>query len=319
MASAFWNLDTFDLLAASTVGDELLGFRWIVAIWLFCFGACFGSLLNVIVYRWPAGMSIIVPRSRCPRCGHGIRSFDNVPVLSWFVLRGRCRDCQTPIAGRYPAVEALIGFVFLALVLVEVFPSIVHREEHHTTLLWIRYLSHLVLLYSLIAAALIQSDHQRVPLRVYLIVLVVGMFLPVLVSWLDSDADWWAGLSTRLGGFAMGGLFALLTMPAVGRDWTNSESHFFLLALCGLVLGWPAVMLTACCVSLLMLLAVFERRLRTNVMRFPAAGFLAIGVLLVLIYWSQLDQLPWLASFQAFWVFAPLMLCASLVARRLDD
>jgi len=75
----------------------------LVAVW---WGAIWGSFANVVVYRWPRGESLVRPGSRCPRCGHAIRWFDNIPVLSWFVLGARCRDCDETIASRYPLVEA---------------------------------------------------------------------------------------------------------------------------------------------------------------------------------------------------------------------
>lgn len=76
-------------------------------------GLVIGSFLNVVVWRVPRGESLVSPPSACPRCGHRIRPRDNVPVLSWLVLRGRCRDCGAAIARRYPLVEAATGVVFV--------------------------------------------------------------------------------------------------------------------------------------------------------------------------------------------------------------
>ncbi|HEY7516130.1 MAG TPA: prepilin peptidase [Vicinamibacteria bacterium] len=78
-------------------------------------GLIVGSFANVCVHRLPRGQSIVTPRSRCPACGAGIASFDNVPVLSYLVLRGRCRRCRAPISFRYPAVEAVNGLLYLGL------------------------------------------------------------------------------------------------------------------------------------------------------------------------------------------------------------
>ena len=80
-------------------------------------GLAIGSFLNVVAYRVPAGMSIAHPASACPECGHAIRRRDNVPLVSWVMLRGRCRDCRTPISARYPALEALTAVAFLAVAL----------------------------------------------------------------------------------------------------------------------------------------------------------------------------------------------------------
>ena len=75
-------------------------------------GACVGSFLNVFIYRVPRHESIVHPPSHCPRCGHLIRWHDNVPVVGWIKLRGKCRDCRSPISVRYPCVEGFCGILF---------------------------------------------------------------------------------------------------------------------------------------------------------------------------------------------------------------
>lgn len=80
---------------------------------LFVFGLAFGSFANVVIWRFPRGESVSHPPSACPRCSHSIRWYDNIPVVSWLVLRGRCRDCSEPISPRYPGVEALSGVLWL--------------------------------------------------------------------------------------------------------------------------------------------------------------------------------------------------------------
>ena len=75
-------------------------------------GLLVGSFLNVVIWRVPRNESVIRPRSRCPQCGHEIRGRDNIPVVSWLLLRGRCRDCKTPISARYPLVELTTGVLF---------------------------------------------------------------------------------------------------------------------------------------------------------------------------------------------------------------
>ena len=84
------------------------------AISAFLFGACIGSFLNVCISRWPAEQSIVSPRSRCPGCGHRIRWFENVPLVSWLVLKGRCTGCSAPISAQYPLVELAVGLGWLA-------------------------------------------------------------------------------------------------------------------------------------------------------------------------------------------------------------
>lgn len=85
---------------------------WFAILALGAFGLVFGSFGNVVIWRVPRGESIVAPPSHCPRCGQPIRWYDNVPVLSWVLLRGRCRDCGEPISPRYPAIEAASGVLW---------------------------------------------------------------------------------------------------------------------------------------------------------------------------------------------------------------
>jgi len=84
----------------------------VFCLWFVFFGACIGSFLNVFVYRFPRRKSLVHPPSLCPRCGHFIRWYDNVPVFGWIKLRGKCRDCRLPISARYPCVEGFCGLLF---------------------------------------------------------------------------------------------------------------------------------------------------------------------------------------------------------------
>jgi leader peptidase (prepilin peptidase)/N-methyltransferase len=102
---------------------ERLDGAGLLPAWLFpaaatALGLVLGSFANVCIHRLPLGQSVVWARSACPSCGHLVRARDNVPLLSWLLLGGRCRDCRQPIPGRYPLVEALTGGLFLALALV---------------------------------------------------------------------------------------------------------------------------------------------------------------------------------------------------------
>lgn len=134
-------------------------------------GLVIGSFLNVVVHRVPAGMSLSRPGSACPACGHPVRPYDNVPVLSWLALRGRCRDCRTAIPVRYPLVEVLTGVLFVACAL--------RFEWSFLTLAaW-------ALVAGGLALAVIDLEHQRLPFSitgVVAIVVVLAMVGHVVVD-----------------------------------------------------------------------------------------------------------------------------------------
>ncbi len=79
-------------------------------------GLAIGSFLNVVIYRLPRGESVVKPRSKCPNCGHQISGIENIPVVSWLALRGKCRECKEPISWRYPAIELLTGLLYAMVV-----------------------------------------------------------------------------------------------------------------------------------------------------------------------------------------------------------
>ena len=116
------------------------------------FGAVIGSFLNVVAYRLPRRESLAFPASHCPLCKTPIKTRDNIPVLGWLALRGRCRHCQEPIAIRYPVVEALTALLAVAVVLVK-------HSPHDLAL-------GLTLVAVLIAVALIDLDHRIIPNRI---------------------------------------------------------------------------------------------------------------------------------------------------------
>jgi len=98
---------------------------WFLAVFGFVLGATIGSFVNVVIYRVPAGLSVVYPRSRCPHCGHTLTPIELIPIVSWVIQGGKCRNCKAPIAVRYPLVEALTGVLFaLAAVLRPDFPGL---------------------------------------------------------------------------------------------------------------------------------------------------------------------------------------------------
>jgi leader peptidase (prepilin peptidase)/N-methyltransferase len=112
-------------------------------------GLLAGSFFNVVIARLPRHESLLRPRSRCPHCGHPVRPYDNVPVVSWLILRGRCRDCGEPISARYPLVELLTAALFAAVVIDT------GANEH----VWLG----LALVAVLVPVAFIDLDHRIIP------------------------------------------------------------------------------------------------------------------------------------------------------------
>jgi leader peptidase (prepilin peptidase)/N-methyltransferase len=135
---------------------------WLPVLCSAVFGGVVGSFLNVVVYRLPHGISLITPPSHCPICKQPIRWFDNVPVLGWIMLRGRCRNCRCPIPIRYPAVEAITAAIFAGLAAIE-------------SPLSVAYVCHLVLLCTLLCAVLIAIDGHRPPWRLFIPALAAGI------------------------------------------------------------------------------------------------------------------------------------------------
>jgi leader peptidase (prepilin peptidase)/N-methyltransferase len=157
-------------------------------------GAVLGSFLNVVAYRLPRGESLSRPRSRCPGCLTPVRPYDNVPVLSWLLLRGRCRACREPISARYPLVEAGTGLLCALVVLA--------KGPEEDALLG------LVLVLLLVPITLIDLDHRIIPNR---LVLIGAVAAPAVVALTQPDAL----LEHAVAAVAAGGFFlvAVLAYP----------------------------------------------------------------------------------------------------------
>ena len=139
-------------------------------LWAALLGACVGSFTNVVVWRLPRDESVVFPGSHCPRCGHAIRWHDNLPLLGWLLLAGRCRDCQAPISWRYPAVEALSAALWLSALAV--------AESGGGGLpLWLLPWAGLPLIALLLPLVLIDLDHLWLPEPLCRWGLVLGLVL----------------------------------------------------------------------------------------------------------------------------------------------
>ena len=135
--------------------------NWIVIIPAFIFGLMAGSFLNVVIYRLPLGKSVVKPRSFCPGCGKTISWHENIPVLSWLVLRGRCRGCGSAISPRYPVIELLGG-------LLAVLAVYLHGE-------WVNAGFAYAFLMALLAITMIDWDHRIIPDQISLSFIAAGL------------------------------------------------------------------------------------------------------------------------------------------------
>jgi len=145
---------------------------WILAIFIFAFGCCIGSFLNVVIYRLPREKSLVHPGSCCPHCGRAIRFYDNIPLLSWTVLRAKCRQCQAPISPRYFIIELLTGSIYLGLYFVYFHTGV--RPSAHVEGAWFIYVLHLILLSAFIAASGIDLELWIIPLSICWFVTAAG-------------------------------------------------------------------------------------------------------------------------------------------------
>ncbi len=245
----------------SSVTDWLLALPWIEAatiIFGFAWGAMLGSFINVVVHRLPRGASIVTTPSRCPCCASAIRPWHNVPVFGWLMLRGRCRDCQAPIAATYPLVEAGCGAITMLLATTElVFGGrwLASAAGHHPIgidrLLWgdwsllVVCLLHCGVAVTIVVWSLLDNVTWRLPTTRLAVPLVLSLCVVVAIpaAWpaglwrgIGLTPPWVDGLARSVAGIAVG---AALGMAGRGQAvrWG--------LPLLGSVLGWPGVTIVA--------------------------------------------------------------------------
>ena len=169
---------------------------WFIVAVAVALGLAFGSFLNVVIYRLPRGLNVAHPGSRCPACDTPIRGYDNIPVVSWLVLRGRARCCKAPIAVRYPLIETMGGLLAWAIVQMKVLPLPPDTEFWRWGTLFALYLA---VGLGLIAAAFIDLEHLYLPDEITLGGAVLGL-VSVLFR---EDLDWQQALLGAALGFVM--------------------------------------------------------------------------------------------------------------------
>lgn len=236
------------------------------------FGLIIGSFLNVVAHRVPSRISLATPASRCPSCETPIKPYDNIPVLSWLLLRGRCRSCSEPIAARYPLVEALTGILFATVVAV-------HHDDAAKLVLG------LVLVAFLVPISLIDLDHRLIPNRLTLPAAVLAI---VLGTVLDPGGEPERLIAGAVAGAALG-LPSLLHPKGIGMGDAK------LVAVLGLFLGASVApaFLVAFLVGTIVGVAIMLRKgvsqgRKTSV---PFGPFLALGGVVGVLAGNELVQM----------------------------
>jgi leader peptidase (prepilin peptidase)/N-methyltransferase len=242
------------------------------------FGACFGSFLNVVIYRLPLGQSIVSPPSRCPRCGYRLKWYDNLPIFGWLLLGGRCRNCKNPISIQYPLVELITALLFVLVVwATPPGPLMVSR---------------LLFVCILIALFGIDLEHQILPNSITLPGIVAGVLLSFIAppGWRD------ALLGVVLGAgilYAIAGAYYL---------WRREEGlgmgDVKMLAMIGAFLGWKAVLVTMVLSSFsgaVIGLALIAAERGGMKLALPFGTFLALGALVAMFVGAPL--INWYAGF----------------------
>lgn len=259
----------------------------LVLVW----GTCIGSFLNACIYRIPNGLSVVHPRSFCPMCHMKIAWCDNFPVLSWLVLRGRCRCCRTFIPPRYLLVEIVVGIMFLLVWLkydVVAGPRVLGLDPITD--------GGLVPVYGLVIAGLVLGsfvdiEHLIIPDRVTIGGIICGLALSPLVPQLHGTDNAWVGLlQSGIGaGFGVGLLWAV---AFIGKQIFKKEAMGFgdvkLMGAIGAFLGWRAVLFSVVVSSFLgsfvgIGLVIFGKREMQS--RIPYGPYLALSAL-VWVYWG---------------------------------
>ncbi|OKH19211.1 prepilin peptidase [[Limnothrix rosea] IAM M-220] len=264
----------------------------IAASFFFIVGSCFGSFLNVVVYRLPEGLSLIYPPSRCPKCGHGLGARENIPVFGWITLLGKCRWCKTSISVRYPLVEAFVGLLFVA---------VFFRFG-----LGLEAIAAAVLLFWLTSLALIDFDTFTLPNSLTQSGLVLGLIFQLVLGFQANGltgaiAYFVGGIGAMVLGIWLLDLVGFLGTLALKQQAMGGGDPK-LLAMIGAWLGWQNVVLTiflACALGTAIIGTAMQLGKHQKKQHLPFGPFLALGAMVSLFFGDRLIEF-YLNSFLGF-------------------
>jgi len=252
---------------------------------VFVFGAIIGSFLNVCIYRVPKDESIVRPASRCTSCGSPIRSYDNIPILSYIILMGRCRNCNAKLSFRYPLVEFLNAALYV---------MVLRRFGMDSP--WILAV-YFVFVSVLIVIFFIDLDHQIIPNSITLPGIPLAIVLGSVILPDPFTVNELLGPRGALAGFAAGGGFFYLIAilgKAVSKKDAMGGGDIKMMGMVGGVLGWKGVILTTFMGSLfgsVIGVSLIMLKGREWGSRIPFGPYLTVGALISL-FWGR-DILLW--------------------------
>lgn len=240
---------------------------------IFGFGACIGSFLNVCIYRIPRKKSIVFPGSSCPLCKQSIPFYLNIPIVSYMILKGKCRYCNSPISFRYPLVEALTGFIAAALVL--------KFDLSAPALFYSVFISVLIVI------SFIDMDSQIIPDIISLPGIIIFASSPFFLPEM-SFKETITGIIAGGGSLYLIGLFYYLIRKQEGMGGGDIK----LLAMIGAATGWKGVLFTAFTGSLLGTIAGIITMVVTRVadikLKIPFGPYLSAGAIIYIFFGKQL-------------------------------
>ncbi len=264
----------------------------IAKIIVFIFGSIVGSFLNVCIHRMPKSESVVWPRSHCPRCQKRIPGYDNIPFISYLLLRGRCRSCKEKISLRYPLVELLTALLMVAL--------------FNRFGLSHNFFLYMVMLWGLIIATFVDIPHRIIPDEVLKGGIITGFIMVSIVGFTFNPLKFsFAPMLRSLLGIIVGGgiiylsatlfnlvYFKLLKKPAInGETESVGEGDFWLLAMIGAFLGWQKVLLTFFIAPFLGIIPGIINMVIKKDHIIPYGPFLSLAALLSLFWADKIIKL----------------------------
>jgi leader peptidase (prepilin peptidase) / N-methyltransferase len=284
--------------------EAATGLREIVGyVFAFALGAIVGSFLNVVIHRVPNELSIVFPNSACPKCKASIKPYDNIPIVSWLILGGKCRNCKEPIAIRYPAVEALTGLVFL----------IVFWQIDLTAFLPVCFIFAAVI----VSLVFIDAEHMILPnvitYPLFVFAILVRLVYPLAFGTGFSDMSFapltamagYPAWVVSLAGAILGALAGGGSLWLVGEVWKRLRGveamglgDVKMMLGVGALLGWRlsilAIFLGAFAGALIGVVVIAKQKEKDMQTQIPFGIFLGIGSLLALLFGEQL--IGWYAA-----------------------